>query len=219
MKKLHLTSWSIFIIGILFKLFHFPGTGLLLSLGTLLLLIHSIIYLIKNWTKDLPTSILLLSFSFWTISLLTRIQYWSIGPIILGFPILFIVSIILSITYFILLINYKIKIGIKQILLIGYILFSFELAYIHSDQIHYFFRLNTILNNDSRNYDYAAWDKYSWFLYIRNKQEEAIQANEKAQQAINLCLKQNKNDQRAIQYIIKIEQHKKQIKNKNWTSY
>jgi hypothetical protein len=78
--------------------------------------------------------------------------------------------------------------------------------------------LNTILNGESRKTNYQSWDKYSWFLYLGNRQEEAIEANHNAQKAAEEYLKL-KQDEEAIKYLTIIKQHQQQIKNKNWATY
>jgi len=70
-----------------------------------------------------------------------------------------------------------------------------------------------VLNSETRNTNYRAWDEYSWFLYISGKQDEAIEANQKAQKAA-----EERQNGRAVQYLKEIKQHEQQIRNKNWTT-
>jgi len=215
MKKMQIIAWTTFLIGLVFRLLHFPGAGIISLLGTLLLFIHSIIFLFKNAKTNLPTSFLHLSYSFLTIYVLFRFQYWSCGPMIFGFPLLFIIVLLVTLICFILhLTNNR----LPQIFLIIYFVFFFVLSYTHSDRIYYFFKLNPVLNGEMRNTDYYSWDKYSWFLYIVDKQDEAIEANRKAQKAVEEHLKIIQNEE-AVRYLTLIKQHEQQIRDKNWTTY
>jgi hypothetical protein len=218
MKKLLIIAWTIFSIGLVFRLLHYPGTSVLSLLGTLLLLIHSIIYIAKNAKTNLPTSFLHLSFTLATIYILFRLQYWPVGPMILGYSAFFIIVLLVTISCFVLHITNKTPFKFPQIFLIVYFVFFFVLSFTHSDRIYYFFNLNTVLNGETRNTDYYSWDKYSWFLYIVDKQEEAIDANQNAQKAAEEYLKIIQ-DEEAIQYLTVIKQHGQQIQNKNWTSW
>jgi len=218
MKKLLIIAWSIFIIGILFRLFHFPGPSLLLILGTFLLVVHSVIFMVKNAQTDLPNAFLHLSYALLTVYLLFKIQYWSCGPMILGFTLLFIIVLLAIFTSFILFFTNKTKIQIPQILLVVYFAFIFVLSYTHSYSIYYFFNLDKTLNQDSRDTDYRTWDKYSWFLYIANKPNEALEANLNAQKALEEHLK-IETDEKAIQYQTLLKQHNQKILENNWTSW
>ena len=215
MKKMQIIAWTSFLIGLVFKLFHLSGGGIILLLGTLLLLIHSIVYLFKNAKTNLPISFLHLSYSFLTTYALFRVQYWSCGPRIFGFPLLFIIALVVVLICFIL--HFKNN-KLPQIFLFVYFVFFIVLSYTHSDRIFYFCNLNTVLYSETRNTNYWAWDKYSWFLYIADKQDEAIEANKKAQKAVEEQLKIIQ-DTEAVQYLPIIKHHEKLIKEKNWTTY
>lgn len=218
MKKLQIIAWTILIIGLVFRLLHYPGTSVISLLGTLLLIIHSIIYLFKNARTNLPTSFLHVSYSLVTIYILFRLQYWPVGPMILGYSLFFIIVSLVTISCFVLHIRNKIPIKFPQIFLAIYFGFFFWLSFTHSDRIYYFFNLNTVLNSESRNTNYYSWDKYSWFLYIADKHDEAIEANQNAQKAAEEYLK-NIPDEEAAQYLKLIKQHGQQIKENNWTSW
>jgi hypothetical protein len=218
MKKLHVISWTIYILGLIFKLLHSPESGLLLVLGCFLLFIHSIIFLLKNAKTNLPDSLINLTFSFWLFYLLIRFQFWAFGPVIFNLPLIFIIPLLISLTCFILYWVKHIKVGLPQVIFTALFLFSVFISYTPSDSIYYFFNLNTVLNSERRNSDYHSWDKYSWFLYLDGKKERAIGANQNAQKAVaeNLINPQN-ND--AVHYSTLIKQHGQQILKNNWVSY
>lgn len=218
MKKLLIIAWTIFIIGLAFRLLHYPGTAVISLLGTLLLVIHSIIYLVKNAKTNLPISFLHLSYSLATIYILFRFQYWPVGPIVLGYSLFFVIVLLVTISCFVLHITNKTPIKFSQIFLAIYFAFFFWLSFTHSDRIYYFFNLNTVINSESRNTNYYSWDKYSWFLYIAGKQDESIEANQNAQKAAEEYLKIIPGEE-AIKYLTTIKQHGQQIRDKNWTSW
>lgn len=147
-----------------------------------------------------------------------RLQYWPCGTVILGCPLLFIMVLLLTISYFVLLFTVKTKLKFPQIFLIVYFVFSLVLSYTHSDRIYYFFNLNSVLNEESRNTNYHSWDKYSWFLYLAHKQDEAIEANQNAQKAAEEHLKIIP-DRETLQYLTIIIQHRPQIQDENWPSW
>jgi len=218
MKIFQIISWTIFVIGVLFKLFHIPGSSALLVLSCLFIFIHSIIYLIKKHKTDLPISFLNLSLSLWAIYFLFRIQYWSVGIDIGGYKIMVLIPILSTIICLILHTTKEVQVRIPQIVLFVCFAFSLVLSYTPSYKIYYIVNLNTILNEETRKINYFAWDKYSWFLYISHHLDEAQTANENAQQALDEYLISN-NDTEAIQYSEKIKQHKANINNKNWVEF
>jgi hypothetical protein len=218
MKKLQIIAWALFSLGFIFRLLHYPGTAIISLIGTLLLLIHSIIYLSKNAKTNLPTSFLHLSFSLLTTYILFRFQYWSFGPMIFGLSPLFIISFLVTLTCFILHFTKKTPLKFPQLFLLLYFAFFMILSFTHADKVYYFFNLNTVLNSGSRNTNYYCWDKYSWFLYIAHKQDEAILANRNAQNAAIEYLKIVQ-DENAVHYLALIKQHEQQIQHNSWTTY
>ena len=215
---MQIIAWTTFSLGLVVKLLHYPGASILLLLGTLLLSIHSIIYLCKNAKTNLSISFLHLSYSLLTIYILFRFQYWSCGPMILGFSLLFLIGLFATLICFFLLFKNKSQFKFPQIFLVIYFVFFFVLSFTHSDRIFYFFNLNTVLNSETRKTNYNSWDKYSWFLYIANKQDEALEANHKAQKAVEEYLKIT-SDRNAVYDLDLIKQHEQQIQNKDWTTY
>ncbi|MBN1183186.1 MAG: hypothetical protein JXB49_12910 [Bacteroidales bacterium] len=211
MKKLFRISLITLLTGLVFKFFHIHFNGLLLTLGGLLLIIHSIIHLIKYAKSNLILSLNYLIFTLITVYLITRIQYWSFARIV--FP----VTVLLSIIWLIIFLNKRVKFKFSHLLLILYFAFFLIISYTPSYRILYFVSLNKVLHSNHRKTDYYSWDKYSWFLYLRNKQTEAIEANEYAKKALEESLK-NK-DPEAIRYKDRIELHEKLIKEKTWVDF
>jgi|GEM_PF-1042665 len=208
MKKIQIIAWTTFLIGIVFKFLHYPGASLLLLLGALLLFIHSIIYLCKNAKTNLPISFLHLSYSILTIYVLFRFQYWP------GCSLLFLIGFFVTVFCFFLLFKNKTQFKLPQIFLVVYFVFFFVLSFTHSYKIYYLFNLNTVLNGEARETNYKSWDEYSWFLYIANKQDEVLEANQKAQKVAEEYLKITHN-RNAVFDLELIKQHEQQIKDKN----
>ncbi len=212
MKKFYIISWTTFLLGLIFKLLHYPGGGILLTLGSLLLVIHCIIHFTKFVKTDLPLTLLYASIALMTVYLFGRLQYWAFAK-----PF-FLVAFLLSLASIILLFVKKVRFGFPQVFLIAYFVFFFVISYTASYRIYYFINLNTVLNGETRNTDYMSWDKYSWFLYLQEKQEEAIEANTNAKNAVAAYLKIT-SDKEAEQYSQLIAQHEQQIQERSWGTY
>jgi hypothetical protein len=218
MKKLLISAWTIFAIGLVFRLLHFPGSELISILGALLLFIHSSIYTARNAKTNLPSSLLHLSYAVLTIYFLFRLQFWPAGPIILGYPSLFIIGLLVTIACFVLHTTRKMPLKFAQIFLVAYFVLFFVLSFTPSYRIYYFVNLSNVVNGDTRNILYKSWDKYSWFLYLADEQDQAIEANLKAQKAAKQYLSMYQNEE-ALQYLNLIKQHGQQIADDNWTAF
>lgn len=217
MKTFLITSWTLFTIGLILRSLIIPGGSIILILGTLLLIIHSVINLIKKAKTNLPSALLHLSFSFITTYILFRLQYWYCGPSILIFPLLFILVFLLTLISLIIIRSYKLF-KIPEALLCVYFVFFIILSFTHSHKIFYILNLNNLIHSESRKIDYYSWDRYSWFLYVSCKYEEAIDANENAKKAVKICIEKY-NEELAKKNSELINQHEKNIINQNWTSY
>jgi len=98
------------------------------------------------------------------------------------------------------------------------------IAYTPAYTIYYTVNLNTLINKINREFDYYSWDKYSWFLYGRGLQSEALNANEKAVNAINNSLERyisfdSVQYSDAKHYLEIVKHHKELITNKTWNNY
>lgn len=210
MKKMQIIAWAVFLLGFILKLIHIPGASLTLVLGTLLLVIHSIIYLCKNAKTNLSTSFLHLSYSLLTVYILFRFQYWS------GFSLLFLIVLFVTLFCFFLLFKNKSQFKFPQIFLVIYFWFFFALSFTRSHQIYYFFNLNTVLNAEARKTNYRVWNGYSWSLYLADKHNEALEANHKAQEAVK---EQCGTTDLAFHNLELLKLNEQQILNKNWTTF
>jgi hypothetical protein len=218
MKKLKVVAWAFFGLGLLFKTLHYKGANEFLLLGVILLFVFAFWFLIKNIRNNYLQVLLNFCFAFWSLYLLFRFLYWSVGPSILGLGLLFIIPFIITLIYFISLIDSKKKIKWPQIALLIYFSFSVFIGYTHSDAIFYFFNLNEVVHSQHRKIDFYSWDKYSWFLFKNNKPEEAIVANENAVKAAQNVLSSG-SDYNAENYLPVIQKHGENIRDNNWTQY
>ena len=139
-------------------------------------------------------------------------MFWPLGSI------LFIIAFLVSIVCFVLLFKNKSKFKFPQIFFIVYFVFFIALSYTNSHRIYYFFHLNEMLNSETNKTNYYAWDNYSWFLYIANKHDEALEANHKAQMAVEEYQKRP-HTKKDFFYWELIKQHEQQIRDRNWTTY
>ncbi len=212
MRTFYKISWVIFLIGLSFKFLHYPLSGLLLVLGTFLILVHGIIYFVKFSKRDLLQTLVYASIALITIYMLGRFQFWGFTGFY--FPVAF----LFTFASLIVLLNRKAGFRFPQIFLVIYFVFFLTMMFIPAYKIHFCFYLNTVLNGEDRDTDYFGWDKYSWFLYLADKEEAALEANTNAKNAVNNLLKITA-DKRAEQYLVLIDMHEQQIRDKTWTDY
>jgi len=181
MKKLYIIAWSLFFAGLVLKFLHIVGANILLLVSCTILLVHNIIFLCKHVKTDYAKVLIYFSYTFITIYVMGRILFWAVAKPI--FPITFVLVIISLIVH--LIKNESLK--LPQIVLAVYFIFFLVFSYVPSYKVCYALKLNTVLNKEERKTDYRAWDNYSWFLNLRNKKSEALDANKKAQEAAELC--------------------------------
>lgn len=211
MKKFNLIAWIIFLGGILLKSTHIPGANMIMVLGVLLLLIHCIIYFMKNVSKDFLSSIFHFSSLFWSIYLFFRIQYLSYSGLI------FTISLLTTFTYLILHIIKKKKYRLPHIAFTLYVGLSLFVFFTSTHQIYYVFNYS-ILNGQTENIYYEKWDKYSWFLYSAGKKDEAIEANLNAQKSLKNAKNTISRDEQQ-EYSEMLQKHEIHIIENNWVDY
>lgn len=219
MKRVEFLSLIVFLIGIIIKILHWKAADLILLIGCATFLIISLIHFVKNISSNSPKAFLYLSFSLWTVYLLFRLLYWPGGPIlILGFRLIFLVPFAVSISCLALHVHYKTRIRLPQIIFMLYFGFSIWLSYLQSYHVFYFFYLNPVVHHYTRDSDIGSWDRYSWFLYISNKDNDAIIANAFAQNALkNSGNKYTEIERLEIKEIL--DEHRYHILNKDWKSF
>lgn len=164
MKGLLISSTAIFLIAILFRLLHWPFSGILAILSIFLIFIFALVNSIRKkkvWKINVLGGWVIAS---WSLYILFKYMYWYAGPSIIGFNSMFLGTLILTTIYIITSITSNSK-SISKIVVVtslAGLIFSFVPSY----SICYFFELNDVLNKDIKETNYYSWDKYSWFLYI-----------------------------------------------------
>lgn len=220
MRKLNLISWFIITVGILFKFLHYSGGAVLIVTGNLLLLTHSIIYILLNIKSKNADSFLYFIYAIWSVYFLFRFQYWYGGEIIIfNMRALFLIPLLITFSYFIYRLINQVKFKLGHLILILFFVFNIFIAFTPSHKIFYIVNLNKLLNSEYREFDYYGWDKYSWFLYIAGEKNKALDANEKAKDACELLLNDIIPNKQAELYYDKIKLHEIQITTETWVNY
>lgn len=179
MKVFRICSWAIFIIGLLFKILHWPGGSLWAVLGATLLLVHSLIVLAMNAKNQLTQSLMNVAIAAWMVYLLFRVQYWNHAQTV------FLIALALTITASMCHVILTNKPKNSAMPFYGVVVLGLLLSSTRAHQVHGFMALNPVLYSKGRTIDYYGWDKQTWFLYLAGKYDEALEANEKALQAHN----------------------------------
>ncbi len=220
MRIFQIISWAIAAVGFLFKLSHYPGGSLFFLLGTTLLLIHALVYLVKHYKDNLIQALFNASIALWMMYVLYRIQFWP------GAQPIYWAAFALSTGTLIYCLTKKSGYNLKFMLFITTFLLSSILGYTGSYKIHSFVNLNPIFYADGRAENYYEWDKQTWFCYIAGEEEEALKANEMALSALE-HMAHSDDDRYASRYFeindisIKdlLEQRKQRIKDRTWASF
>ncbi len=185
MKGLLITSLILFIVSFVFRLVHWPGASVIALFSVLLVFVFAVF---NSFSQKKVFQINILGgwvlFS-WVLYILFKYMYWHAGPSFLGFNTMFLVVSLITSIYIIQTTSTKVKNLSKTVLAvcaIGFV-FSFIPAHVQC----YFFDLNKVINKENNKTNFYAWDKYSWFLYIKGEKERALQANQKALDALKKC--------------------------------
>jgi hypothetical protein len=220
MKVFRICSWALLIIGLVFKMLHWPGGSLITVVGTTLLFVHSLIFLGLNANRQLTQSLMNVTVAIWMIYLMFRVQYWSNSQSFL----LIAIALTIASTFCYILIKEKPK---KSVIpFYGVVVLGLLLASTRAYQVHSFMALNPILYSKGRTIDYYGWDKQTWFLYLAGDFDEALVANEKALEALDAFALSGKDyfmgpyewvSGANTQSIIL--NRKNQIQQKNWTQF
>lgn len=212
MKKLAIISWSLLLIGTVMRITHVPGAALCLIVATLLILIHATIFIIRNRKTQLNAGLMHLALASLTVFLLFRTQYWP------GVQWLALIAAGLTIAWVITSITSKSKFQLTHLLVAGYVLFAAFVWQARTHSIYYFINLNETFCGESRETNFHAWDKYSWFLYTSGDQAAALDANANGFKALNEALK-NPYDYEAQSYAVILVDHQQKIKSGRWDSW
>lgn len=166
---------------------HWPGTSLIAMLSVVMFFVFAII---NSFNKKKIGHISVFGgwvIAAWFVYIFFKYLYWYAGPTILGFNSMFLGIFILTLIYLGTVLGGENKYLSKTVIVVS--LIGTIISFIPSYTICYFFDLNEVINKENNPTNFHSWDKYSWFLYIRGKKEQALEANEKA---INACLESGK---------------------------
>lgn len=220
MRIFHIISWAISAAGFLFKLLHYPGGSLFFLLGTTLLLIHALVYLVKHYKDNLTQALINASIALWMIYILYRIQFWS------GAQSIYWAAFALSVGTLSYCFTKKSGYNVKFMFFMAAFLLGAMLGFTGSYKIHSFVNLNPIFYSKGRTENYYLWDKQSWFYYLAGKEEEALEANEMALSALQR-MADSDDDRYSSHYFeindisiqVLLEQRKQQIKDRSWERF
>ncbi|HLC82331.1 MAG TPA: hypothetical protein VJI69_00780 [Bacteroidia bacterium] len=208
MKKVEIFLYSLYAIGIVLKLFKLPMHTVFILLTLLAILIYYVFCLIKK-NKDIHSILVGFLTVLWLFCLLTIFKHFSFQNIV------WIASI--SSSALVLFLLYKNKKMISRNSLFCSVIIAITIFFKFLPAHHTYYLTNIKFNHEIE-IDYYSWDKYSWFLYIESRDDEAMQANQSAQVAVEKCL-QNPIFGDENEYLALIKEHELAIKNKTWKKY
>lgn len=212
MRKLRLVGWLVFILGLLFRIFHFPFSSLLLLFGTLFIFVEAVHFFSKNAKDDLPKSMAILSIAFMTMFVLFRLQFWPFSQILL------VCAVGVGMAWSYLQFRQKRIFDLLDAVTVVYLLFVVALSNVRAHEIYAFFNIEMAPDSESLNCNAYVWDKYSWFLYLAGENEKALEANSRAQFASKNCpatfVEFGEGD-----IIMLIKHHEQLIRDRKWKSF
>ena len=191
---------------------HLPGSGSMLILSGIIFLLGALIILFKSVKskekKPIMVAIYDLTIAVFVCFLIFRLQFWEFSNAVL------VVALILLIANILFVFN-QLN-WLRKIFIIGLVSLSSIVFFTRAHVIMKTLYLNDLFHPDSKKMDYRSWDKYSWFLYIAERYDESLEANEIALNIINP-------DNDLINYdeanFNAISSHRKLINNRNWNNY
>lgn len=214
MKTFLLSSLSLILLSIVFRLYHLPGANLIMLISAVFFVVFAGINSFRKkkiWNINVLGGWLL---AICSIKLLFTYLYWYSGPIILGTNALFIVLLTIMIIYVVVGLVNKNKLS-KMVLLFSLLVAIFN--FVPSYSICYFFDLNEVINKENNSTNYSSWDKYSWFLNLRGDKERALIANQKAVNAWEeTCRLYHVSDQEYASIHAILKRHKIGIIDNSW---
>lgn len=175
-----LVGWMVVLVGYTFKFPHWPGSGILCILGVLVVLISSTIQLIQAFRQPDSSfrfgAILRFAMAPWMLYILFRTQYWPGALPLLGF------AAILTVVSGALLLKAKRKKSRWLVPAVLLILLGVNLVRTPTHKV--FWTMNIAADYESLDSSPFVWHKYSWFLSLDNQWDQALEANTKAQKAL-----------------------------------
>lgn len=208
MKRTEVFIYSLYAVGIVLKLFKLPMHTVFILVILLMLVVYYIFCLVRK-NKDLHSTLTGFVTVFWLFTLLSILKHFPFQNIAL------IVSALSSLALLLVLYKNKKMTSANSKFCSLVILLTIFFRFLPSHNTYY---LTNIKFNHEIEIDYFSWDKYSWFLYLDGKQDEAMQASKNAQSAVEKCL-QNPKYGDENEYLELIKKHQLEIENKTWKVY
>lgn len=203
---------ALFFFGVLFKMLHYPGAGLMLLICGPALLVHAILYTIKPGRANIAGTLARFMITLWVGFIIFRIQYWN------GQNELFYVCVALTVATIIVFVSRREKLNSALIAAVIICLIGLCLRPISAHHIYRTLSLSHPLGQDDVVERYENWDKYSWFLFIAGEKEAALQANLQAYEGVLIAM-QNADDLYAQSYYPVIIEHQERIASGTWTQW
>lgn len=208
MKKTEIVLYSLFVTGLVFKVFKLPmHTVFLLTVIFLLIVFYLATWI--NRRKNSFSAIAGLIACLWLFALLSILKHFPFQSIV------FVASSVAGIGFMILVLQKKAVDSVTRVACLTAIVITLFFRFLPAHQTYY---LTNIKFNHEIERDYFSWDKYSWFLFTEGKPEEALQANQNAKAAVELSL-QNPGYGDESEYREKISIHEQRIKEGNWRTF
>jgi hypothetical protein len=210
-----LIAYLLFLIGIGFKIFWLPFASLLLVLGTTISLVYSLIYWIKNFKTNVLHGLFYVAVAVNLLYVTFRVQYWPIGRNSFGLSYVFIFVISASLAYILVFFIKKQRVNTRFVVLLSLFIGTFYLTAVPAHQVHSTLYLNNLTYDESRKTNFIQWDYYSWFLYVSDAFDEALDANQKAQQALKKVLEKDSSEL-LLQNQRQLEEVENMIRTRSW---
>lgn len=194
------------LLAVTFQFNHWPFTGILMILSIALWVVSGITNALKQKKAQNQTRLIAyISVSAWMIYIIFRLMYWEFSNLFLYFGLINSgMAIMLSM---------KLKVKLKGIVLASLLItiFGVYLSTRRAYQVYYTMNLTESFHQFERANSNVAWDKYSWFLYLADKNAEALEANSKAAQ---ITESRGENE-----ILWRLSQNRGSIENRTWKKY
>ncbi len=174
MKKFYLISWIVFIAGVVLKVFNVEGGNIITLLGSTLIVLHALIYIIRHIRNIEGGSKFYLGVALLNFYITLHILFQPFANYV------FIPAVIISLFTQLDMVRKKEGSRVRMISLCSLFTISVLVYFTSASRFLYLFKLDPTLHGESRKTDFQAWDKYSWFLYHKGKKEDGLEANSEA---------------------------------------
>jgi hypothetical protein len=201
---LELALFIVFIVGIAMKLFHLPMHTIVMVVALIALLVNYIVKLLNKESSNKRTAGWLgLATISWLIFFLFEVKFFG-GTLMLMAAALFVSILSLLMTLF----ESGTLPGGRIVVLLAALALAATTSWMSPHERFYVYNIRF---NDKAMTDYHTLDKYSWFLYLAQQYDRALEYNKLAENYAS----QSK-DEIALLFI---QEHKQLIVERDWTKY